>query len=64
MRGGAIATPAQRVPLYQQAQKQIMEDAVIMPIQSKRTVMAFDASITGMRFTSITYPLLYSTQWK
>jgi peptide/nickel transport system substrate-binding protein len=64
VRGGATPDPAQRVTIYRQAQQQIMKDAVIMPIQSKRTVMALNASIDGMRFTSITYPLLYATKWK
>jgi hypothetical protein len=52
------------VSIYKQAQEQIMKDAAIMPIQSKRTVMAHNANLDGMRFTSITYPLLYAASWK
>jgi hypothetical protein len=40
-----------------------MKDAVIIPIQQKRTVMALNAKLKGMRFTSVTYPLLYTTYW-
>lgn len=64
VKGGATADPTQRVSVYKQAQEQIMKDAAIMPIQSKRTVMAHNANLDGMRFTSITYPLLYAASWK
>jgi peptide/nickel transport system substrate-binding protein len=64
IKGGATVDANQRVSIYKQAQAQIMKDAAIMPIQSKRTVMAMDRNLDGMRFTSITYPLLYATVWK
>jgi peptide/nickel transport system substrate-binding protein len=63
VQGGAEADQSQRVALYRQAQEQIMKDAVILPIQSKRTVMAMDARLSGLKFTSITYPLLYTARW-
>jgi ABC-type transport system substrate-binding protein len=59
-----IANQKKRASLYQQAQQHIMRDAVILPIQQKRTVMAFNARISGLRFTSVTYPLLYAARWR
>ena len=53
-----------RAQLYEQASVQIMKDAVILPIQQKRTVMAYNSSLTGMMFTSVTYPLLYAFHFK
>jgi peptide/nickel transport system substrate-binding protein len=55
---------AQRVNLYQQAQETMMKDAVVIPIQGKRTVMAMKSQLKGIKYTSITYPLLYTAHWK
>jgi len=63
VQGAAVADAGKRAALYQAAQEQIMRDAVILPIQQKRTVMAHDARLQGLRFTSVTYPLLYSVRW-
>jgi peptide/nickel transport system substrate-binding protein len=62
--GAGELNPQKRAHLYQEAQMQIMKDAVIIPIQQKRTVMAFDATLAGMKFTSVTYPLLYGVHFK
>jgi peptide/nickel transport system substrate-binding protein len=59
-----VGNVQKRGRLYQQAQEQIMADAVILPIQLKRTVMAFAATFQGMKFTSVTYPLLYAASWR
>jgi hypothetical protein len=41
----------------------VMSDAVCIPIQQKRTVMAHDAKLQGLKFGSVTYPLLYGVSW-
>ncbi len=60
--GAATADQGKRQALYRQAQQIIMRDAVIIPIQQKRTVIAHDATLQGLRFTSVTYPLLYTVR--
>lgn len=62
-KGAAEADVAKRTALYQQACKMVMSDAVCIPIQQKRTVMAHDAKLQGLKFGSVTYPLLYGVSW-
>jgi peptide/nickel transport system substrate-binding protein len=59
----AEADNTKRGEIYKQACKLVMSDAVIIPIQQKRTVMGLNASIKGLRFGSVTYPLLYGVSW-
>jgi peptide/nickel transport system substrate-binding protein len=59
----AVADSTKRNSLYQQASKLVMSDAVIIPIQQKRTVMGLNNKIQGLKFGSVTYPLLYGVSW-
>jgi len=55
----AEGNAAKRAALIQEIQKKVMEDATIVSIHTKRTVMALDARLDGLAFTFQTYPYFY-----
>lgn len=55
---------AKREALVKQINQKAMEDAAIVSIHAKRTVMAMAAKLEGMGFTFVTYPLFYDLRYK
>ena len=59
----AEGNAAKRAALVQEIQKKVMEDATIVSIHTKRTVMALDAKLDGLAFTFQTYPYFYDLHY-
>lgn len=57
--GAAIFDMDERCKIYQQAMDIIMGDAICKPIRGKRQIYGMQANVTGLRWTSVTYPMLY-----
>jgi peptide/nickel transport system substrate-binding protein len=55
----AEGNAAKRAALIRDIQKKVLEDATIVSIHSKRTVMALDSKLDGLAFTFQTYPYFY-----
>jgi peptide/nickel transport system substrate-binding protein len=58
--GASTTDPGQRCSTYQQAMDTIMSDAAAIPLQFKRAVYGMSAKVQGMKYTSVTYPMLYN----
>jgi peptide/nickel transport system substrate-binding protein len=57
--GASTIDPQQRCTYYQQAMDLIMDQALTKPTQFKRAVYGMRADLKGIRYTSVTYPMLY-----
>jgi hypothetical protein len=55
----AEGNATKRASLIRDIQKKVMEDATIVSIHTKRTVMALDAKLDGLAFNFQTYPYFY-----
>jgi peptide/nickel transport system substrate-binding protein len=53
-----------REALVTKINQKVMEDAAIVSIHTKKTVMALDAKLEGLGFSFVTYPLFYELRYK
>ena len=59
--GQQLTDLAARVPLYQQAQKLIMDDAAAIPLWGKRVIIGAKTNIQNVLWSQNVYPLFYNT---
>ncbi len=57
--GAGTTDPAQRCAAYGNAMDTIMNDAATIPLQFKRAVYGMSAKVKGIKYTSVTYPMMY-----
>lgn len=57
------ADPAKRIDILKRVQKRAMEDATIVPVLTKRTVIGHKATLQGLQFAFTTYPLFYNVHF-
>lgn len=57
----ASADPAQRKPLYVEAQKRILQNGYLIPTFGKSLVLAMDKNIEGIAFSPTGYPIWFDT---
>jgi peptide/nickel transport system substrate-binding protein len=57
--GAGTTDPGQRCAAYQGAMDMIMNDAATIPLQFKRAVYGMSAKVKGIKYTSVTYPMMY-----
>jgi len=59
-RGEQTLAPEKYVPIYQEAQKIIMEEALIAPLHCNTNIVALRSGIAGLRFDAIgAYPYFH-----
>jgi peptide/nickel transport system substrate-binding protein len=62
--GQQLTDLSARVPLYQKAQVQIMDDAAAIPLWGKRVIIGAKNSIKNVLWSQNVYPLFYNTSVK
>jgi peptide/nickel transport system substrate-binding protein len=59
--GQQLTDLQQRIPLYQQAQKLIMDDAASIPLWGKRVIIGAKKNIQNVSWSQNVYPIFYNT---